>query len=128
MTSTHETPMSLFSHNKCGTITIKHWELDLFFVLHFTYLGEGVRTHKTYSPLPTGLLIDSGGRAQARSAATGPQHGAQQQMRAVRRRQPRGEAEHRLVPVVRTADCQSAADKISTDRASSGQQTACMPR
>ena len=37
MTSTHETPMSLFSHNKCGKITIKHCELD-FFILHFTYL------------------------------------------------------------------------------------------
>ena len=24
-------------------ITIKHWELDVFFILHFTYLG--VRTH-----------------------------------------------------------------------------------
>jgi len=28
-----------FSHNKCGKITVKHWELDLFFILHFTYLG-----------------------------------------------------------------------------------------
>jgi len=26
MTSTHETPVSLFSHNKCGKIAIKHWE------------------------------------------------------------------------------------------------------
>jgi len=38
--------MSLFSHNKCGKITIKHWELDLFFILHFTYLG---------CPLSTGV-------------------------------------------------------------------------
>jgi len=29
--------------------------LDLFFILHFTYLG-GVRTHPTHPPLPTGLL------------------------------------------------------------------------
>ena len=44
--------MSLFSHNKCGKKTIKHWELDLFFILHFTYLG--VRTHPTHPrPLPT---------------------------------------------------------------------------
>ena len=53
MTPTHETPMSLFSHNKCGKITIKHWELDLFFILHFIYLGV-VRTHPTH-PLPAGL-------------------------------------------------------------------------
>jgi len=46
--------MSLFSHNKCGKIAITHWELDLFFILHFTYLGWGcVRTQHT--PLPTGL-------------------------------------------------------------------------
>ena len=44
--------MSLFSHNKCGKITIKHWELELFFILHFTYLGVG--THPT-PPLPTVL-------------------------------------------------------------------------
>ena len=29
--------------------------LDLFFILHFTYLG--VRTHPTH-PLPTGLISD----------------------------------------------------------------------
>ena len=38
-----------FSHNKCWKITIKHWKLDLFFILHFTYL-EGVRTHPTHPP------------------------------------------------------------------------------
>jgi len=38
MTPTHETPMSLFSHNKCGKITIKHWELD-FFYFTFYLLG-----------------------------------------------------------------------------------------
>jgi len=45
-----------FSHNKRGKITIKHWELDLFFILHFTYLGVGVRTHPTRPPPPTGLV------------------------------------------------------------------------
>jgi len=48
--------MSLFSHNKCGKITVKHWELDLFFILHFTYLGA-VRTHPMH-PLPTGLGLN----------------------------------------------------------------------
>jgi len=38
-----------FSHNKCGKITVKHWELDLFFILHFTYLG-GVHTHPMHPP------------------------------------------------------------------------------
>ena len=31
----------------------------LLFILHFTYLGGGVRTHPTH-PLPTGLVLDSG--------------------------------------------------------------------
>jgi len=52
MTSTHEKPMSLFSHNKCGKITIKHWELDLFFTFYF--FGGCVRTQRT--PVPTGLV------------------------------------------------------------------------
>ena len=51
MTSTHETPMSLFSHNKCGKITIKRWELDLFLNFKFYLFGGGVRTHPTH-PLP----------------------------------------------------------------------------
>jgi len=33
--------MSLFSHNKCGKITIKHWELDLFFNFTFYLFGGG---------------------------------------------------------------------------------------
>jgi len=41
MTSTRETPMSLFGRNKCGKTTIKQRELDLFFILHFTYWGGG---------------------------------------------------------------------------------------
>jgi len=47
---THETPVSLFSHNECDKKTIKHWELDLFFIIHFTYLG--VRTHPTHPRPP----------------------------------------------------------------------------
>ena len=33
---------------KCGKITVTHWELDIFFILHFTYLG--VRMHLTHPP------------------------------------------------------------------------------
>ena len=51
MTSTHETPVSLFGHNKCGKITVKHWELDLFLILHFTYLGVYAPGHPpAYGP------------------------------------------------------------------------------
>ena len=48
-----------------GVFFVKKWTflpqnetklmLDLFFILHFTYLG--VRTHPT-NPLPTGLISD----------------------------------------------------------------------
>jgi len=31
--------------------------VSVFFSLHFTYSGEGVRTHPTHPPLPTGLLL-----------------------------------------------------------------------
>jgi len=31
--------MSLFSHNKCGKITIKYWELDIFFYFTFYLFG-----------------------------------------------------------------------------------------
>ena len=53
MTSTQETQMSLYSHNKCGKITIKHWELDLFFnfIFYFIWRG-GVHTHPTHPPCP----------------------------------------------------------------------------
>jgi len=52
MTATHETPMSLFSHNKCGKVTtIKHcMEAGLIFYFTF-YLFGGA-----YTPNPTGLL------------------------------------------------------------------------
>ena len=36
--------------------TIKHWELDLFFILPFSLFGD-VRTHPTH-PLLTGLRWD----------------------------------------------------------------------
>jgi len=39
----------------------------------------------------------SGAAALTQPGSTGPQHGAQQQMRAVPRLQPRDAAEHRLV-------------------------------
>jgi len=50
MTSTRETPMSLFGRNECGKITIKQRELDLCFILHFTYWGGRVRTQRTPPP------------------------------------------------------------------------------
>ena len=38
-------------------ITIKHWELDLFFILHFTYLG-GAYAPNAPPPLPTSLTCN----------------------------------------------------------------------
>jgi len=55
MTSTHETPMSLFSHNKCRKITIKHWELDLFLFHILLIWGEGAYAPNAPPP-PTGLV------------------------------------------------------------------------
>ena len=45
MTATHETPMSLFSHNKCGKVTtIKHcMEAGLIFYFTFYLFGGCVR-------------------------------------------------------------------------------------
>jgi len=34
--------------------TVHYVQYQYFFILHFTYLGEGVGTHPTH-PLPTGL-------------------------------------------------------------------------
>jgi len=48
MTSTRETPMSLFGRNKCGKITTKHWEMDLFLIL---LIWGKVRTHPTHAPV-----------------------------------------------------------------------------
>jgi len=31
--------------------------VSVFFILHFTYLERGVRTHPTHPPLPTGLVM-----------------------------------------------------------------------
>jgi len=73
MTSTQETQMSLYSHNKCGKITIKHWELDLFFILYFTsFRGRGAYTPNA-PPLPTDLQALhrthlSGGRTDSLSS------------------------------------------------------------
>jgi len=47
--------MSLFNHNKCGKITIKHWELDLFFIL----LIWGVNTHPpAYGPALLAFAVE----------------------------------------------------------------------
>jgi len=37
---------SVIGPNKCGKITIKHWEMDLF--LFYILLSWGVRTHPTH--------------------------------------------------------------------------------
>ena len=49
MTSTYETPMSLFSHNKCGKITIKHWELNLgaYYLFYILLILWYIRTQRT---------------------------------------------------------------------------------
>jgi len=51
MTATHETPMSLFSHNKCGKVTtIKHcMEAGLIFYFTFYLFGGCVHT-QPYGP------------------------------------------------------------------------------
>jgi len=52
MTATHETPMSLFSHNKCGKVTTIKRCMEAGLIFYFTfYLFGGA-----YTPNPTGLL------------------------------------------------------------------------
>ena len=46
--------MSLFSHNKCGKITIKHWELNLgaYYLFYILLILWYIRTQRTpaYGP------------------------------------------------------------------------------
>jgi len=68
--------MSLFSHNKCGKITIKHWELDIF-LFYILLIGGGVHYILTQrTPLPTGLHADGsstrGGSTSVRGRVRSP--------------------------------------------------------
>jgi len=130
MTSTHETPMSLFSHNKCGKIAIEHWELDLFFYFTF-YLFRGGGAYAPNAPpcllaclactvhsLYAGWVVDHGGlwttslidylaniTGQFNIVQSGPArpHHTSHAHRGPNKLQPRGcmAGSHRLVVVVR---------------------------